>query len=429
MSSAIYQPLADEKSEFSGRRSPAPSSSWWARSSTAAKLVVVGSAIACLILVTGAGVNMCLNHDSHEGVEAPLSHHLVARGHRHHRHHHHSTATTSSDDADSTSDDSDSGDDGDDSGDSAAATTPAPVAPVSTISAITSSRTSSKTSALVSITTKQAAITTKSSNTASSTAAVWQPPVKASWQIILNHVLDLNAQSTSVVPDVQIFDIDLFDNPKETFDALKRLGKKSICYFSAGSYEPYRSDSGDFEDSDKGLELNGWPGEFWLNLNSANVRSIMAKRIELAASKGCDAIDPDNIDAYGNTNGLGLTKADSIDFIKFLSATAASHGMSTGLKNGGDIAQSVLNDVQFAVNEQCVQFNECSVFDCMINAGKPVFHIEYPDQGSLTRQVLCAAGSLGSSFSTVLKKLSLDGYVQVCSNGLIGAIARTAVIN
>lgn len=103
--------------------------------------------------------------------------------------------------------------------------------------------------------------------------------------------------------------------------------------------------------------------------------------------------------------------------------------MSTGLKNGGDIAQSVLNDVQFAVNEQCVQFNECNVFDCMINAGKPVFHIEYPDQGSLTRQVLCAAGSLGSSFSTVLKKLSLDGYVQACSNGLIGAIARTAVIN
>lgn len=93
-------------------------------------------------------------------------------------------------------------------------------------------------------------------------------------------------------PEVEAFDIDLFDNPKETFDALKRLGKKSICYFSAGSYEPGRPDSAQFVSTDKGLGLEGWPGEQWLNLRSANVRSIMTKRIELAASKGCDAIDP-----------------------------------------------------------------------------------------------------------------------------------------
>jgi hypothetical protein len=115
---------------------------------------------------------------------------------------------------------------------------------------------------------------------------------------VLNHPLDISAGAKSIAPDVEIFDIDLFGNPKSTIDTLHKLGKKAICYFSAGSYEPNRPDSGDFTDGDKGKGLDGWPEEHWLDLRSENVRTIMGKRIELAASKGCDAIDPDNIDAY-----------------------------------------------------------------------------------------------------------------------------------
>lgn len=110
--------------------------------------------------------------------------------------------------------------------------------------------------------------------------------------------LDISANAKSVTPNVDVFDIDLFDNPKSTFNQLHKFGKKAICYFSAGSFEPNRPDSGDFKEGDQGSELNGWPGEHWLNLKSENVRNIMAKRIELAASKGCDAIDPDNVDGY-----------------------------------------------------------------------------------------------------------------------------------
>lgn len=47
-----------------------------------------------------------------------------------------------------------------------------------------------------------------------------------------------------------------------------------------------------------GNPLDGWPNEKWLNINSANVRSIMTKRIQLASSMGCDAVDPDNVDGY-----------------------------------------------------------------------------------------------------------------------------------
>lgn len=122
-----------------------------------------------------------------------------------------------------------------------------------------------------------------------------------------------------------------------------------------------------------------------------------------------------------------MTQADSIDYIKFLSTTAASYGISTGLKNGGDIAESVLDHVHFSVNEQCAEYGECDVFNCMINSGKPVFHIEYPDEvTNITPAALCASCSMGPSFSTVLKKLDLDGYVQTCDSGILGVVARTA---
>jgi hypothetical protein len=71
-----------------------------------------------------------------------------------------------------------------------------------------------------------------------------------------------------------------------------------ICYFSAGSYEPGRPDSGDFKKEDMGAGLDGWPGEKWLKLSSENVRNIMKKRIDLAWKKGCDGVDPDNVDGY-----------------------------------------------------------------------------------------------------------------------------------
>ena len=110
--------------------------------------------------------------------------------------------------------------------------------------------------------------------------------------------MKLDYGQPTVTPDVEVYDIDLFTNPNATFEALRKLGKRTICYFSAGSYEPNRPDSSQFAPADLGLELDGWPGERWLNISSASVRSIMASRIKIASQKGCDAIDPDNVDGY-----------------------------------------------------------------------------------------------------------------------------------
>ncbi|GFP56429.1 hypothetical protein ACSS6W_006711 [Trichoderma asperelloides] len=251
--------------------------------------------------------------------------------------------------------------------------------------------------------------------------STWQPSVNATWQIVLQGAIQLDNTTTTPDPDVSIFDLDLFVNNATTFETLQRDGKKVICYFSAGSYENFRPDKDRFNESDLGKPLDGWPDERWLNLSSPNVRSIMKDRIALAWSKGCDAIDPDNVDGYQNDNGLNLTQQDSIDFLQFLHGVASSYHMAIGLKNAGDIIPNVLDFINFSVNEQCAQYSECTTFEPFIKAGKPVFHIEYP-KGAPTIDPsqaadLCSHSGIGAgsaNFSTVLKKMNLDGFVQYC---------------
>lgn len=127
--------------------------------------------------------------------------------------------------------------------------------------------------------------------------SIWKPAVGTSWQIILQKAIKLSNDG-AVTPDTEVYDLDVFDNDAETFAKLNSSGIKVICYFSAGSYEDWRDDKGKFEQSDMGKPLDGWPGERWLNVSSPKVRSIMKDRIKLAASKGCLAIDPDNVDGY-----------------------------------------------------------------------------------------------------------------------------------
>lgn len=121
----------------------------------------------------------------------------------------------------------------------------------------------------------------------------------------------------------------------------------------------------------------------------------------------------------------------------YLSSITAPLNLTMGLKNAGDIIPAVLPIVHFSVNEQCAEYGECTTFAPFIGAGKPVFHIEYPDgagEGEVQTQGLkgdvvkkyCedegdAEGSEG--FSTVLKKMELDGWVEYCD----GKVDVTAV--
>lgn len=146
-------------------------------------------------------------------------------------------------------------------------------------------------------------------------ASLWKPRVNDTWQIVLQSSILLDADATSVTPDVAVYDVDLFETSVETIDTLHRLDKKVICYFSGGSYESKRPDSGDFTADDQGKTLDGWPDEKWLKLGSENVRKIMKGRVELASKKGCDGVDPDNVDGYVS-NPFHLRASSSLHKIR-----------------------------------------------------------------------------------------------------------------
>lgn len=127
--------------------------------------------------------------------------------------------------------------------------------------------------------------------------AVSSFPAGTSFDIILNKA-STNTKSISSNNAYSVIDVDLFDNDAATISEFKTAGKKVICYFSAGTREDWRDDKGSFQASDYGQEMDEWPGENWVNVKSENVKAIMKKRIALAKQKGCDAVDPDNVDGF-----------------------------------------------------------------------------------------------------------------------------------
>lgn len=249
------------------------------------------------------------------------------------------------------------------------------------------------------------------------TTVKWQPAVATKWQIVLKNAIN----DTSV--DAPIYDIDLFDNEASIIDKLHGMGRKVICYFSAGTYEDWRDDKDEFDKADLGKNLDDWPGEKWVNVTSPKIHKIMQTRLDLAVKKGCDGVDPDNIDGYDNDNGLGLTKTMATNYVNWLASESHQRGLSIGLKNGGDIISSVIANMQWCVNEQCAQYNECDTYAAFVEAGKPVFQIEYPkgeetnnDQDVTAKQVKSACTANGSgNFSTVIKNMNLNNWVEYCS--------------
>ena len=253
------------------------------------------------------------------------------------------------------------------------------------------------------------------------TSAVWQPAVGTSW----NYPIGSDSTSTNTY-GISVWDIDLFGATKSQVTGLQANGAKVICYFSAGSSENWRPDFKNFTDADQGADLDGWAGERWLNTNSQNVRNIMAARIQMAKDKGCNGVDPDNMDAYNNGGGgLKLTQTDAVSYARFLAANASALGLSVGLKNAGEIIPQVIDVMQWSVNEQCIQYTECDTYAPFIQAGKPVFNVEYPKGDDTSNDQPIAASKLKSicdqttnkdaGFSTIVKNIDLDGWIEFCN--------------
>lgn len=132
---------------------------------------------------------------------------------------------------------------------------------------------------------------------------LWQPKVGSKWQIILDGVPDTK-KSVLNPSDALIWDIDLWDAAPSNIADLKKSGKKVICYFSAGTSESWRPDYKSLSAYNLGRVCKDdkcrgtWGGEEWLDIRQQPVRKVMQERIKMASTKGCDAIDPDNVGKF-----------------------------------------------------------------------------------------------------------------------------------
>jgi len=232
-----------------------------------------------------------------------------------------------------------------------------------------------------------------------------------SWQWQLTGAIDTGV-------DVEVYDIDLFNTDQAVIDALHGAGRFVICYFSAGTWEEWRDDAGEFPPEVIGNAMADWPDEKWLDVRAEAVRAIMGDRLDVAVAKACDGVEPDNMDGYleDNDSGFDFDGFDQLDYNAFIAEEAHARGLSVGLKN--DVDQLVVLEpcYDWALNEECFAYEECDRYTPFVDAGKAVFHVEYVDdqaEGQDLADEICDDPAI-AGFSTLVKDWDLTAWRIAC---------------
>jgi hypothetical protein len=225
----------------------------------------------------------------------------------------------------------------------------------------------------------------------------WKPAATtAPWQWQLQGKVD------AAVPAC-VFDVDGFETPRATVAALHRSGRVAVCYLDVGSWESYRPDAGRFPRSVIGRRYEGFPDERWLDIaHFRRFAPILKQRFRLCAHKGFDAVEPDNLAGFENHTGFHLTAAAQLRFNRWVAERVRALGMAVALKNDPRQVHALLGRFDFAIVEQCFQYEECESYEPFVRSGKAVFEAEY----ELEPAAYCdAANALG--FSAIRKSYDL----------------------
>ncbi|GAA3673610.1 endo alpha-1,4 polygalactosaminidase [Nonomuraea antimicrobica] len=250
---------------------------------------------------------------------------------------------------------------------------------------------------------------------AAASAQLWRPSVESRWQYQLEGNkayastggVNVNVcevpQSGGACVRPSVFDIDLYaaeevsgNNKTLNTAAVKAIharGAKAICYIDAGSIEEFRPDYQQFVDWHKknGNSLLGkpfseeFPNERWANLNNDKgqrdfLLKMMAARVDKCVQAGFDGVEFDVVNAHEegkSVTGWNITPATQLVYNRALADLAHAKGLSVALKNDLSQAKQLVSSFDYAVNEECFQYEECESLSVFVKAGKPVFHVEY----------------------------------------------------
>jgi len=237
-------------------------------------------------------------------------------------------------------------------------------------------------------------------STAQAEPARWQPTAIASFDIQLN-----TPESVADIPAVDMVELD-HDSPAGLLQAVKARGTRMVCYINAGAWESYRQDRAQFPAHVLGNVYDGFPDERWLDIrNIKALAPIMLARMDQCKRAGFDAIDPDNVNGYENDTGFDLSRHDQLAYNRWLLQQAHARGLAIALKNTPELAAQLEKDgYDFAVTESCFADAFCEDFQPFLNAKKPVFDLEYQDEGMTLSKFCTMARLLG--INAVLKHSS-----------------------
>lgn len=247
--------------------------------------------------------------------------------------------------------------------------------------------------------------------TAPVTSGSWPrftPNTSWTWQLL---------GDTNTDYDVEVYVLDMFQQLEgNVIETLHAQNKQVICYFSAGTYEPWRPDAELFANVPMGNPHYAYEAEVWLDVTSPEAAKVMANRMDMAVALGCDGVELDNVDGFSDpNNGANITQATELAYQRILANEAHKRNLAVALKNSIETIPDVAQYFDMAINEVCLVWNECGTYQAILDAGKPVFHVEY-DQAYVddpaARATMCAQSAELNMRTLVMPKL-LDGSFRI----------------
>ncbi|MFO0887321.1 MAG: endo alpha-1,4 polygalactosaminidase [Candidatus Nomurabacteria bacterium] len=271
----------------------------------------------------------------------------------------------------------------------------------------------------------------------------WKPAQNTRWQWVLEGGITVDAANLN---RFDMWDIDLTDAipgnttqtvtwangetrtvtwPKgknaDAFTALKSSGKKVICYMDIGAYETYEPDAslfpgkwGSGNNSRGSIPYNGpasyanvdviggtsedsaggtFEGEYWMDIKENSWQywaPIMWARLDVAKKIGCDGVEGDQINSYGNDKTFNITEAHSLRLYREYYYQAHQRGLTAISKNGVELTDQQVTEPTGIVyckpglcvpdgilNEECQQYGECDDLNPATNKGLWVGQVEY----------------------------------------------------
>lgn len=231
-----------------------------------------------------------------------------------------------------------------------------------------------------------------------------RPTRDTTWQIQLTGTIDTSF-------DVGMYEVDLFALDATTAKRLHDRGRMVACYVSVGTAEPYRADYASFPASAVGNALVDYPEEHWLDSRNPEVRSLMAARLQLAQVSGCDGVELSSLQAHSEDSGFALTRADDLDYARWLLAESHQRGLSAGVSTSDDLVASLAAEADWGSAAECLANDSCQAWQPFVAASKAVLLVEFGSNSDAPS--LCSeAAQLG--YSLVIKRRALDAFRVGC---------------